>query len=195
MSWSDERVDALRTLWADGLSASQIAARLGNVTRNAVIGKVHRLGIPGRATRSRPPRRAPHAAGARFTRRRPQFAFTTNPALPRLLASNGEPVPAVEELAIPLAERKYTLTLTENCCRWPIGDPKQEGFHFCGRSRLPDLPYCAFHVRRAFRPPHTRETARGRLHLDAPKAGRPSPSDLAGESLGATLALDSTWKG
>src|ERR1700741_106941 len=53
MAWNDERVDLLKKLWADGLSASQIAGRLGGVTRNAVIGKVHRLGLSGRATTSR----------------------------------------------------------------------------------------------------------------------------------------------
>ena len=49
MSWTDERVELLKKLWADGLSASQIAAELGGITRNAVIGKVHRLGLSGRA--------------------------------------------------------------------------------------------------------------------------------------------------
>ncbi|MGZ5850479.1 MAG: GcrA family cell cycle regulator, partial [Methyloceanibacter sp.] len=53
MAWNDERVELLKKLWAEGLSASQIASRLGGVTRNAVIGKVHRLGLSGRATSSR----------------------------------------------------------------------------------------------------------------------------------------------
>src|SRR5690554_7667093 len=62
MSWTDERVELLKKLWADGLSASQIAGRLGSVTRNAVIGKVHRLGLSGRATPSRPVKRPPRLA-------------------------------------------------------------------------------------------------------------------------------------
>ena len=57
MSWTDERVETLKKLWIDGLSASQIAKQLGSVTRNAVIGKVHRLGLAGRATPSRPAKR------------------------------------------------------------------------------------------------------------------------------------------
>jgi GcrA cell cycle regulator len=164
MTWNDERVDALKKLWADGLSASQIAGRLGGVTRNAVIGKVHRLGLAGRATTSRmkSPRssrvRAAHAAKRMMRARQPAVG---NSPLRNLYLGETEPyVPAAEELVIPLNERKYIQTLTESCCRWPIGDPQQPDFHFCGKKKIPGLPYCEVHARRAFQPPQARRRER-----------------------------------
>jgi GcrA cell cycle regulator len=164
MSWNDERVDALKKLWADGLSASQIAGRLGGVTRNAVIGKVHRLGLAGRATTSRmkshrPRVRTLQAAKRGMMRARPPAAG--NSPLKNLYMADTEPyVPPAEELVIPLNERKYIQTLTESCCRWPIGDPQQPDFHFCGKKKIPGLPYCEVHARRAFQPPQARRRER-----------------------------------
>ena len=57
-------------------------------------------------------------------------------------------------------ERKYIQTLTESCCRWPIGDPQQPDFHFCGKNKIPGLPYCEVHARRAFQPPQARRRER-----------------------------------
>ncbi len=156
MSWNDERVEMLKKLWSEGLSASQIASRLGTVTRNAVIGKVHRLGLSGRATTSRmkSPRPRPRAAGVKRVVAKPRFAAVGNSALERLYLADAEPyVPAVEEIVIPLAERKSIQTLTETSCRWPIGDPQHDDFHFCGKGKVTGLPYCEFHARRAFQPP------------------------------------------
>src|ERR1700674_351036 len=104
MSWTDERLELLKKLWSDGLSASQIAGRLGGVTRNAVIGKVHRLRLSGRATTSR---MKSHRARARnHTSRRlmkPRFANIGNPALRQLYLGDAEPyTPPAEELVIPL---------------------------------------------------------------------------------------------
>jgi GcrA cell cycle regulator len=161
MTWNDERVDVLKKLWADGLSASQIAGRLGGVTRNAVIGKVHRLGLSGRATTSRlktrPRVRVP--ANRRIMKQRLPGGVANSPL--RSLYLSDEPyVPPAEELVIPLAERKYIQTLTESCCRWPIGDPQQPEFHFCGKAKIPGLPYCEVHARRAFQPPQARRRER-----------------------------------
>ena len=153
MSWNDERVELLKKLWSDGLSASQIAGRLGGVTRNAVIGKVHRLGLSGRATTSRMKSHRP--------RTRPQ------------VASN---VPA-EELEIPLKERKYIQTLTENCCRWPIGDPQLPDFHFCGKKKVAGLPYCEVHARRAFQPPQPRRRDRSDVSVPAIAAATRAPAE------------------
>ncbi|MFM2423436.1 MAG: hypothetical protein RL291_1966 [Pseudomonadota bacterium] len=163
MSWTDERVETLKQLWKDGLSASQIAARLGSVTRNAVIGKVHRLGLAGRATKTRVTtrrvRRAQNPANPLNPMRRvPQksrFQGPGNPALRELYAQS-EPVHVIEELVIPMTERKYIATLTESCCRWPIGDPQLADFHFCGKKKVNGLPYCEHHSRRAFQPPQSR---------------------------------------
>ena len=159
MSWTDDRVDLLKKLWSEGLSASQIAGRLGGVTRNAVIGKVHRLGLSGRATTSRMKSIRPRvrANTPRRQQQRPNFRQLGNPAFRNLYQGEAEPfVPAPEEIDIPLAERKNLQDLTENDCRWPIGDPQHEDFHFCTRGKVPGLPYCEFHSQRAVHPPPAR---------------------------------------
>ena len=164
MAWNDERVDLLKKLWADGLSASQIAGRLGGVTRNAVIGKVHRLGLSGRATTSRMKSHRPRVRTQASNNKRlmkPRFANVGNPALRNLYLGDTEPyVPPAEEVVIPLKERKYIQTLTETCCRWPIGDPQLADFHFCGKGKIAGLPYCEAHARRAFQPPQARRRDR-----------------------------------
>jgi GcrA cell cycle regulator len=161
MAWNDERVELLKKLWADGLSASQIAGRLGGVTRNAVIGKVHRLGLSGRATTSRMKSHRPRVRTQSAKRlMKPRFA-SGNPAFRNLYLADTEPyVPPAEELVIPLKERKYIQTLTEVDCRWPIGDPQQADFHFCGKQKINGLPYCEVHARRAFQPPQARRRER-----------------------------------
>ena len=164
MAWTDERVELLKKLWGEGLSASQIAGRLGGVSRNAVIGKVHRLGLSGRATTSRMKSHRPRARAANANAKRvakARFATVGNPALRALYHPDAEPfVPAAEELEIPIAERKTIQTLTECSCRWPIGDPQLSDFHFCGKTKVPGLPYCEFHARRAFQPPQPRRRER-----------------------------------
>lgn len=163
MAWNDERVELLKKLWSEGLSASQIAGRLGGVTRNAVIGKVHRLGLSGRATTSRMKSHRPRARAAANARRmqKTRFAPQGNPALRALYQPEAEPfTPAVEELVIPLKERRSIQTLTECSCRWPIGDPQSADFHFCGKTKVTGLPYCEFHARRAFQPPQPRRRER-----------------------------------
>ena len=161
ISWTDDRVESLKKLWQEGLSASQIAGRLGGVTRNAVIGKVHRLGLSGRATTSRQkshrPRRPAAATQKRLPAPKQRFAQGGNTAFRALYQGDAEAyTPVIEELVIPEKERKYITTLTESCCRWPIGDPQHADFHFCGKGKVTGLPYCEFHARRAFQPPQAR---------------------------------------
>ena len=92
---------------------------------------------------------------------KPRFANVGNPALRNLYLGDTEPyVPPAEELVIPLNERKYIQTLTEICCRWPIGDPQLADFHFCGKKKVTGLPYCEAHARRAFQPPQARRRDR-----------------------------------
>src|SRR5262245_23123766 len=161
MTWNDERVDVLKKLWADGLSASQIASRLGGVTRNAGIGKVHRLGLSGRATTSRMKSHRPRVRVQAAKRLKPRLLNTGNQVFRSLYLNDTEPyVAPAEEIVIPMGERKYIQTLTESCCRWPIGDPQQPEFHFCGRKKIPGLPYCEVHARRAFQPPQARRRER-----------------------------------
>ncbi len=160
MGWTDERVELLKKLWSEGLSASQIAGRIGGVSRNAVIGKVHRLGLSGRATTTRMKSHRARPRMAQTTAKRPQkarFAQVGNPALRALYHPDVEPyVPAEEELVIPMGERKSIQSLAECHCRWPIGDPQHPDFHFCGKSKVAGLPYCEFHARRAYQPPQVR---------------------------------------
>ena len=161
MAWTDDRVDLLKKLWAEGLSASQIAGRLGSVTRNAVIGKVHRLGLSGRATTSRMKSHRPRQRMAAKRLAKSRYATIGNPALRALYnAETNVYLPPTEELVIPVAERKSLQTLTEATCRWPIGDPQNTEFHFCGKNKVPGLPYCEFHARRAFQPPQSRRRDR-----------------------------------
>src|SRR3990172_3412252 len=174
MAWTDERVDFLKKLWSEGLSASQIAGRLGGVTRNAVIGKVHRLGLSGRATTSRMKSHRPRARAA-SAKRMAKSRFTIgNPALRALYHPEAEPfTPSVEELVIPPHERQSIQPLADCSCRGPIGDPQLADFHFCGKNKVPGLPYCEFHARRAFQPPQPRRREREIAEPKAPALAAP----------------------
>jgi len=139
--WSDDRVTTLSKLWQDGLSASQIAKQLGGVTRNAVIGKIHRLGLSGRATPSRPPR----AAGIRNAWPMRPVRPPPLPRAPRAVVSASvERPPEGPGLVAAMTG------LGAHVCKWPIGDPKAEGFSFCGRPA--EGVYCAGHAQTAYRP-------------------------------------------
>lgn len=145
MGWTEERIGLLKKLWADGLSASQIACELGGITRNAVIGKVHRLGLSGRAkspSSSIPRPRKPRVA---HTPRNPQVLFRGNTALAYDYGAEPEP----ELIEIPVEQRKTVLQLTEKTCHWPIGDPQKPDFFFCGGEVEPGSSYCKHHDYRA----------------------------------------------
>jgi GcrA cell cycle regulator len=165
-TWTDERVELLKKLWTDGLSASQIAAELGNVTRNAVIGKVHRLGLSGRAkdvkaipaaSRPRKITRAP-SAPAPIT---PQPLSNVVLAPIPLQAERDMPDIAVDdEVAVPMSERVTIMDLRESMCRWPMGDPTKPEFRFCGARSITGLPYCTHHARIAYQPVADRKRER-----------------------------------
>jgi GcrA cell cycle regulator len=143
MGWTDERVELLKKLWQEGLSASQIAKQLGGVTRNAVIGKVHRLGLSGRATPSKPARtvfKAPRPA-------RPAAA----PSAPRRLVEPAASTPAPVRHVDEAPGTATVLTLGAHMCKWPIGDPTLDTFTFCGR-RTGEGPYCHEHAQVAYQP-------------------------------------------
>ncbi|MEM8838740.1 MAG: GcrA family cell cycle regulator [Pseudomonadota bacterium] len=158
MAWTDERVEQLKKLWNDGLSASQIAGELGGVTRNAVIGKVHRLGLSGRTkaggtvSRNRP-QRAPSQTPR--SKRQDIGGIVGNTALKISPDANPETLPQprprkFEELVIPISERATIMQLSEYTCRWPIGDPMDDDFHFCGRKTEDGVPYCSYHRKVAY---------------------------------------------
>ncbi|MBN9319059.1 MAG: hypothetical protein BGN86_12140 [Caulobacterales bacterium 68-7] len=131
-TWSDDRVTHLRRLWVDGLSAAQIARSLGGVTRNAVIGKVHRLGIAGRASPSSPGKPRAGRAARPVRRQAPKIAAPAALRTPRTVT--------VEEPGLVGGG----MGLSAHVCRWPIGDPKAEGFSFCGRPAVG--VYCRAHA-------------------------------------------------
>jgi GcrA cell cycle regulator len=156
ISWTDERVDLLKRLWADGLTASQIAARFGQgVTRNAVIGKVHRLGLSGRVTKARPVQPKPQRKvfdGA-ATRLHPMVQGATALKPQARPAPKPEPEPEpIRLVEMPAGERCTILMLNERTCRWPIGDPGSETFSFCGGAPRDKGPYCEYHARIAYQP-------------------------------------------
>jgi len=153
MSWTDERVELLKKLWSDGLSASQIAAELGGITRNAVIGKVHRLGLSGRA--KSPSSTAPRQRKARahpHMLRVARPAMRGNTALAQAFEYEVEAEPQLVDNVVPMGQRRNILELTEETCRWPIGDPGSVEFFFCGGQTTSGLPYCSFHSRIAYQP-------------------------------------------
>ena len=157
MGWTDERVETLKRLWLDGLSASQIAKQLGGVTRNAVIGKVHRLGLSGRAAPSQPSRQVLR------TPRPPRPATHHHHAPRRTVEPRALPVP--QAVIYPEEPGSATvLTLGAHMCKWPIGDPSSDNFTFCGR-RSSDGPYCHDHAQVAYQPVQTKK--------------RSGPNDLA----------------
>ena len=180
MSWTDERVELLKKMWTEGQSASQIAKELGGVTRNAVIGKVHRLGLSNRAgAASTPaPEKKPAKAKAetkpaakKAPAERVVEVTVTAPRKPIVPA--GQPLPpqpsaneiSPEALAkvneVEKTAKKISLMeLTERTCKWPIGDPATEDFWFCGLSVQQGKPYCEAHVGVAFQPMSSRRDRR-----------------------------------
>ena len=165
-TWTDERVELLKKLWADGLSASQIAGELGNVTRNAVIGKVHRLGLSGRAKdkaaaaapqRPRKAARAPSAPAPIAPQ--PEINVVSAPIPLQPFMEESE-VLAEDDMAVPMSERVTIMDLRESMCRWPMGDPTKPEFRFCGARSITGLPYCTHHARIAYQPVADRKRER-----------------------------------
>jgi GcrA cell cycle regulator len=156
-TWTPDRVEQLRSFVVTGLTCSQIAAQIG-VSRNAVIGKIHRLGLsparpPGGAARSCPPRarhpRAPRAPGQR--------------RLLRLMWSDGAPANNTEAAPAPVdsAQPCSLLDLERGKCRWPLGEPTGAAgppgdFIFCGNAAADGFSYCPGHARMAYRVPARR---------------------------------------
>jgi GcrA cell cycle regulator len=170
MNWTDERVELLRKLWSEGLSASQIAAQLGGVSRNAVIGKVHRLKLSSRGRATPAPRsqkKMTHGGGAtKSTPRAPSRAIVTSIGATALKVEfEAEPQlrhmeRPVEDVVVPISRRLKLIQLTEHTCKWPNGDPLTEDFSFCGNDSLETGPYCTYHSRIAFQPASERRRSR-----------------------------------
>ena len=162
-NWDEKAVSTTRACWSEGLSASEIAGRLGGTTRNAVIGKLHRLGLLGRSKRIAPikPKRQP------IQRPQPVPIPYREPAK-RVSYMRAEPLPgpAVTDVA-----RVAFMDLEPHHCRWPIGEPVAG---FCGCDKVPGLSYCATHAARAFATPST---------------NRQSPQPTANNGINAVVAV------
>ena len=153
MSWTDERIDRLKSLWMQGMTASQIAEELGGVSRNAVIGKIHRLGLsPGRrpAALARQMRTSPARVQGPPTRITRIFQAIATQA-PSPLAAKTVEAPPVES-----SQRCSLLELAGGRCRWPISDPGKDDFGFCGNESIGGFSYCVGHARIAYRLPSGR---------------------------------------
>ena len=127
IDWTPDRVKTLMALWAEGISTLEIGRRLG-VTKNAVVGKVHRLGLPKRQSPINSSPRAPRAA---------------KPAEPTRAAPPPPSVPLSADM-VKMEE------LTSGMCNWPEGEPGAEDFRFCGQPSVEGKPYCAAHCARAY---------------------------------------------
>jgi|TARA_B110000211_G_C14045783_1_gene538864 GcrA cell cycle regulator len=144
MSWTDEKVNKLKELWSKGHTASQIADLLGDTTRNAVIGKAHRLNLEARAPSKSTP--SSNKQENRQARKSSQVISRKSKFQSILLDKNFE------------AENPTVLEdLTDSTCKWPVGHPDEENFYFCGRTPEGEFPYCKLHVLYAFQPKGQKE--------------------------------------
>lgn len=155
MNWKDERIEELRRLWIEGLSATSIAAHFSDVSRSAVLGKVHRLGLARRRTRTRST--APQVRRRRTVRTRPvethnwRWGVAPNPILNPVKSRAAPSSAELRALEVQAGAKLLPLLeLEPGMCRWPIGDPQCESFGFCGRARVEGIPYCLRHAIVAF---------------------------------------------
>lgn len=146
--WTETRTRVALALFNSGLSAKQVAGEIGGVSRNGVIGKVHRSGL------SEANRKASRAAGqARARRRRtvPEASAREPAARIKLLPKEAPPPPDIIDQQIPVEQRRTLAQLDSACCHWPVGDPQAPDFFFCGAAKANDdgIPYCPSHLIRS----------------------------------------------
>lgn len=170
MSWTDDRIGLLKRMWKEGKSAADIAKTLGKgVTRNAVIGKAHRMGLSGRPSPIKKPVEAKKAVATAVVSKKgakeikggkkispPVSALSAKSKLKSTAPKNPALLKEIEELkkiqkdVAPLGGGIALIDLTERMCKWPIGDPKEPDFAFCGLGIRPGTPYCPEHAAAAY---------------------------------------------
>ena len=141
MSWTDEKVAKLKELWGKGSTASQIAEILGGVSRNAVIGKAHRLNLSGKIIAKKSSNNQKiNKSSTNFKKvRRGRFKSI-------IIDKDFEP-----------ENPKQLEELDDKSCKWPIGHPNEKKFYFCGRTSLKDFSYCKLHLLYAFQPKNKKD--------------------------------------
>ena len=147
MSWTEEKVSKLKELWGKGNTASQIAEIIGGISRNAVIGKAHRLNLSAKIkTRT-----------ATSNKNFDSNVEVNNPQLKRGRKSRFKSL--IIEKDFEPENPKQLEELDESSCKWPIGHPDEKNFYFCGRSSLKDFSYCKLHLLFAYQPKGKKEDA------------------------------------
>ena len=146
MSWTDEKVESLKKLWGSGKTASQIAEIIGGISRNAVIGKAHRLNLSAKIkTRSA-------TTNQNFDNSTTEKNIQTSKKVRRSKFKS-----LIIEKDFEPENPKQLEELDENSCKWPIGHPNEKSFYFCGRSSLKDFSYCKLHLLYAYQPKGKKE--------------------------------------
>ena len=145
MSWTEEKVSKLKELWGKGNTASQIAEIIGGISRNAVIGKAHRLNLSAKIkTRT-----------ATSNKNVVSNVEVNNAQLKRGRKSRFKSL--IIEKDFEPENPKQLEELDESSCKWPIGHPDEKNFYFCGRSSLKDFSYCKLHLLYAYQPKGKKE--------------------------------------
>ena len=145
MSWTDEKVEKLKELWGKGNTASQIAEIIGGLSRNAIIGKAHRLNLSAKIK----------TRAASSNQKFEQSQLTQNVNSKRGRKNKFKSL--IIEKDFEPENPKQLEALDESSCKWPIGHPDEKNFYFCGRSSLKDFSYCKLHLLYAYQPKGKKE--------------------------------------